>query len=183
MRNADNASAAVRAQARALRWLVVALAVCIAWPLGALAGELAAPAGKVILTIDGKISRTTNGREALFDRAALEALGLQALTTSNPFEKGAQHYEGVLLSKVLTLVGATGSKLAARALDGYTVEIPVKDAFDYPVLLAMKWNGKIMRVRNKGPLWIVYPVDQYQELNHQDISGRSIWQLQRLTVK
>ena len=47
----------------------------------------------------------------------------------------------------------------------------------------MVWNGQEMTVRNKGPLWIVYPVDQFDELKKEIYSIRSIWQLARLTIK
>ncbi|MBF0248905.1 MAG: hypothetical protein HQL36_12700, partial [Alphaproteobacteria bacterium] len=64
------------------------------------AGELPRPEGKVLLTVEGKIANTTDGRAALFDRAQLEAMGLQELRTSNPFVEEVHTYEGVLLSKI-----------------------------------------------------------------------------------
>ena len=161
----------------------VMLAIGFSEGTAALAGELPAPKGRVILTLEGNIANTTIGKEALFDRSQLAALGMHELATSNPFEKGIQRYEGFLLKDLLDKVGANGTLLEAIALDGYTVEIPIKDAYDFPVLVAMKWNGKVLRVRNKGPLWIIYPIDQHEELKAQQYSGRSIWQLKHLTIK
>ncbi|MBF0248385.1 MAG: hypothetical protein HQL36_10005, partial [Alphaproteobacteria bacterium] len=80
-------------------------------------------------------------------------------------------------------VGVEGETLVARALDGYNVDVPVEDVRKYPVILAMKQDGKVLRVRSKGPLWIIYPVDQHEELRAESFSGRSIWQLTTLTVK
>ncbi len=144
--------------------------------------DMAKPSGKTILTVGGDISETNSGNEAHFDREMLMALGMQTLRTSNPFETGIQVFEGVLLSDVLKRVSAKGTVITAYALDGYAVEIPIKDAMDYPVLLAMSWNGKEMTVRNKGPLWVIYPVDQYDELKDEQYSARSIWQLGRLVI-
>lgn len=87
------------------------------------------------------------------------------------------------MSALLDLVGAEGETVQARALDGYNVDIPMADLRNYPVILAMKMDGKVMRVRSKGPLWIIYPVDQYEELQAESFSGRSIWQLTTLSVK
>jgi len=145
--------------------------------------EMKPPAGKVILTLGGKIARTNVDGTARFDHDMLLAVGLTRLSTSNQFETGVQDYEGVLLKDLLAYVGATGTRLLATALDGYTVEIPVDDAGKYPVLLAMNWNGKPMTVRNKGPIWVIYPIDQFPELKEERFSARSIWQLSRIDVK
>jgi len=144
---------------------------------------LDAPKGDVILTLNGKISETNGDGVARFDREMLKAIGLKSLTTTNPFETGVQQFEGVLLSDVLKMVGADGTRLIATALDGYAIEIPIEDPMTYPVLIAMVWNGQEMKVRNKGPLWIVYPVDQYDDLSAEQYSARSIWQLRRIEVE
>jgi hypothetical protein len=51
------------------------------------------------------------------------------------------------------------------------------------VLLALKRNGEYMPVRDKGPLFIVYPFDSRPELKHQRFYSRSAWQLARLDVR
>ncbi|MGJ3258112.1 MAG: molybdopterin-dependent oxidoreductase [Rhodospirillales bacterium] len=147
------------------------------------AADLGKPTGKVILTVGGKISETNVGDEARFDRAMLEEVGMRTLKTRNPFETGMHMFEGVLLSDLLRRVGATGETLVAYALDGYAIEIPVSDAAKYPVLLALIWNGKEMSVRNKGPIWVIYPVDEFEELKDEEFSSRSIWQLERIVVE
>ncbi|MBO6946656.1 MAG: molybdopterin-dependent oxidoreductase [Rhodospirillales bacterium] len=150
---------------------------------GSASGSLEKPVGPVILTVEGKIKITNTGKEARFDRKMLDALGMHTLKTSNPFDTGTHTYEGVLLSDLLESVGADGTMLVAYALDGYAVEIPVADTKKYPVMLAMIWNGKEMTVRNKGPIWVIYPIDKYTELKDEKYSSRSIWQLERLIVE
>lgn len=164
-------------------FFTVALAMGASMDIPAYAGDLAAPSGRVLLTIEGKIRNTTDGTRAMFDRAQLEALGMSELETSNPFLQGTHKFDGVLFSKILDAVGADGTMIEAIALDEYSVDIPIKDVRDYPVLLAMKWNGKVMRIRSKGPIWIVYPVDQFPELQFEEYSTRSIWQLVTLRIK
>src|SRR5262245_16803948 len=70
------------------------------------AETLPAPAGEVILTVDGLIANTTDGKEARFDVAALEALGLTTVKTSTPWTDGAVTYEGVLGRVLMEHVGA-----------------------------------------------------------------------------
>lgn len=145
--------------------------------------EMQKPTGPVILTVSGEIGESNAGGDAVFDRDMLKSIGIKSLATTNPFDTGLQRYEGILLSDLLTHVGAKGTTLVAIALDGYTVEIPISDAKTYPVMLAMVWNGKEMTVRNKGPIWVVYPVDQFEKLKEEIYSIRSIWQLTRLIVQ
>ncbi len=40
-----------------------------------------------------------------------------------------------------------------------------------------------MSVREKGPLWIVYPYSSSPEFQNEVIYSRSIWQLNRITVE
>lgn len=147
------------------------------------ADALAAPSGPVILTVDGSITVTNVDGTAQFDRDMLSALGMKKLVTSSPFEPGMHTFEGVLLSDVLSRVGASGETITAKALDGYEIDMPMIDPQTYPVLLATTWNGKIMRIRDKGPIWIVYPVDQFSELNVEEYSSRSVWQMTRLSIR
>lgn len=80
-------------------------------------------------------------------------------------------------------VGATGSRVKAIATNDYSVEIPVSDFAAYRVILAMKMNGEILRTRNKGPLWVIYPWSERPELRTQVVYGRSIWQIKELMVE
>ncbi len=147
------------------------------------AAELKQPAGPVILTIEGAITNTNGPGSARFDRMGLLALGGEVLETTTHFTKGSQHFEGVRLGKVLGTVGARGNKITVKALDGYSVDIPMEDVEHFKVFLAMKWNGEIMRVRNKGPIWIIYPISQFPETNNEIYSARSVWQLISMIVK
>lgn len=166
---------------RALAFLVLAIAAVTA--PAASAEPLPEPTDTVILTVDGRIANGNDEGLARFDRAMLEALGTRTVTTSNPFIQGVHEFEGPLLSDLLAKVGATGAILAARALDDYSVDIPIEDAGKFPVILATRMDGEVMSVRAKGPIWIIYPVDQNEQLRSEAYSVRSIWQLKQLTVK
>lgn len=149
----------------------------------AYAQSLPMPTSAVLLTVDGNIGVTNADGKAEFDRGMLEALGMQTIVTTNPFETGTHTFEGVLIRDVLKAVDAKGSDLAAVASDGYSIKIPTEDVLNYPVMMAMTWNGKTMKVRNRGPLWVVYPIGKYPELQNQKYSARSVWQLKKLTVE
>ncbi len=147
------------------------------------AADLAKPQGKVILTLSGLIKETNGEGVAEFDIAMLEALGLKSFTTTTPWYTGAVTFEGVRMAALLDRVGATGSMLTARALNDSSTDIPVEDFRKYEVLLALKRDGAYMPVKDKGPLFIVYPYDSDPELKHQRFYSRSAWQVARMVLK
>jgi hypothetical protein len=138
---------------------------------------------KPILTIDGLISKNAVDGTATFDRPSLEALGMEGFETKSPWYTGLVKFEGPSMSSVLNHVGATGTTLVVQALNDYTTEIPMDDFKRFRVILAMKRNGEYMSVRDKGPLFIVYPYDSDAELQSQLYYKRSAWQVAKMTVK
>ncbi len=147
------------------------------------AESLAAPAGKPILTISGKISTTNKDDTAQFDRAMLESLGMVTVQTTTPWYDGPVKFEGVPLNKLMKQVGASGERAVVVALNDYSSEIPIEDFAKYNVILAIKRNGEYMPVRDKGPLFIIYPFDSNPELKSQTFYGRSVWQVAKIIVK
>lgn len=144
---------------------------------------LDAPRGKVILSITGSIQLKNAGDRADFDMEMLAALPQHSFTTSNPWYKGAKKFTGPLLRDVLDAAGAKGSTLKAVALNDFKVEIPVADARQFPMLLARLMDDKPMPIREKGPLFIVYPFDSNTELQSVRYFNRSAWQLRTIVVQ
>ena len=152
-------------------------------PGASLAAELAAPTGKVLLTVSGRITNTNSGGKAVFDREMLEALGVSELAQETPWTDGRQVFNGVLGHKILDAVGAEGEMIVAKAINDYHVNIPISDLRNYPVLFALKQNGSYMRVRGKGPIWIIYPRETYPELDTDQITDRWVWQLTEIVIQ
>jgi hypothetical protein len=148
----------------------------------ALSAELGSRRDKPILTISGQIGVREDGDVAKFDRPMLEALGLRSFTTKTPWYSEPVSFEGVPMRTLLRAVGASGTRVTAIALNDYTTEIPVADFEQFEVLLALKRDGNYMPVRDKGPLFIVYPYDSDSRLQSQTYYGRSAWQVCKLVV-
>ena len=147
------------------------------------AGTLPAPADKPILTISGEITDKNVGDTAQFDRNMLEKMGLVTVVTTTPWYQGPMTFEGVPLDKLMAEVGAKGQRVVAYALNDYTTEIPMEDFAKHHAILALKRNGEYMPVRDKGPLFVIYPYDSDPELKSQIFYSRSAWQVARLVVK
>lgn len=174
-------SEALLSRRRCLVSLLTTGAVCTA--RAAPPGPLPQPQGKVVLSISGRVTRTNAQDRADFDLDMLAALPQHRLTTHTPWHQGAQTFTGPLLRDVLAQAGAEGTLLIAVALNDYRCEIPIEDTRRYEVVLARLQNGEPMRVRDKGPLFIVYPYDTDERLRSDRYYARSAWQLRSLIVQ
>ena len=162
-------------------WL--ALGGWLALPASARARSLAEPVGPVLLTVSGAITNTNAPGEARFDRAMLEALGRASLTTHTNWHDGPATFEGIPFADLLAAVGAQGTVIDALALNDYRATIPVSDLTRYTVFLAMKENGAVLTVRDRGPLWIVYAQSASEVGRTAQVQDRMVWQLSRLTIR
>ncbi|WP_255590777.1 MULTISPECIES: molybdopterin-dependent oxidoreductase [unclassified Acidovorax] len=163
-------------------WVKVAVLVGFALA-GPATHALDKPAGPVVLTIEGAISQANNGSQAQFDMAMLEKLPQHSFSTQTPWYPSAVSFTGPLLRDVLAAVGAKGTSITAVALNDYKTEIPVDDATRHDVIIARLMNNRPMRVREKGPLFIVYPFDTKAELRSELYYNRAAWQLNVLRIR
>lgn len=137
---------------------------------------LAAIAEETILTV------THAGKTTSLDMPALMAMETEEFETSTIWTDGPQSFTGVPLATFLSDLGIAGGTIKATAINDYAVEIPVADAVEGGPIIAYKLNGQPMSVRDKGPLWIVYPYDSDAAYQTEVIYSRSIWQLDRIEV-
>ena len=170
-----------RLAARGLAFLAAALVAL--GLVAASAQTLPSPAGTPILDVTGRIAVTNGDARARFDLAMLEAIGVSRISTSTAWTNGKQDFEGVLLKALLERVGAFGDRIEAIAINDYKVEIPVSDFARWPVILAWRQNGQLMRVRDKGPLWIIYPQDDFPALNNKESQSKWAWQVKEIRVR
>jgi hypothetical protein len=67
--------------------------------------------------------------------------------------------------------------ITLKAANDYVISYPVSDATDYDVIIATQMDGAVMSVREKGPLWLMYPFSDVPELSDGIFKSRIIWQL------
>ncbi len=122
------------------------------------------------------------GVEISFTLENLDALPQVAFSTTTAWTDGLVDFEGPSLASVLQASGLDARELILTALDNYTVtmQAPSADA-TYPII-ATRMNGDIMSVRDKGPLWVVYPYDSDPDYRSETVYFHSIWQLDRIAA-
>jgi len=148
--------------------------------LSATADTLPAPQGEILLTVSGNVTVKNTPNAAAFDFELLSQFEPTRIETTTIWTEGVQVFEGVSLATLVDALGVQGETLRATAINDYAVEIPLSDAVQGGPILAYLLDGKEMSVRDKGPLWIIYPYDKEAKFRTEVIYSRSIWQLNRL---
>lgn len=155
-----------------------------AWMLAAAlpARALERPRGPVVLTLTGRLRMPNEGDRAHFDMDMLAALQQHSFSTRTPWYAQARRFTGPLLRDVLAAVGAHGTTLRLVALNDYRVDMPVDDVQRHDVVLARLLDDRPMSVRDKGPLFVIYPFDADPALRSAVYYARSAWQLRTIDV-
>ncbi len=131
-----------------------------------------------LLTITGP-----DGTAIDYDLAALEAMESTILRTHTSWTDGPQVFTGVRASLLLGQFDGQATTVRALALNEYESRLPIQDLMQYPVIIAYKRNGEYMPVRNKGPLWIIFPQDDFPQLKSAETDHKMAWHLRRLVVE
>lgn len=156
-------------------WIPVAQARSACWRLVILFALLT-PAWAEPLLISGPNGEVTLSQEDIL------AMSDQQVVTQTPWTDGTLTFRGAPLEAVLALAGIDGGWVNARGLNNYSVNVPVDQAVAAKAFLAVHMNGELMRIKDKGPFWIVFPWDEHPELLTREIRAWSVWQLQALSV-
>lgn len=157
-------------------WVVVSTTILVA-------DTLPAPSGQVVLTVSGEIQLTNVGDTAEFDLDMLRDLERTELETTTIWTEGLQHFAGIKLGTLLKHLGVEDGIINASALNEYFIDIPFEDADTGAALIAYERNGAPMSVRDKGPLWVIFPYDQSAHYRSEVYFARSIWQMDRIEIE
>ncbi|NJP04625.1 MAG: hypothetical protein HC837_02810 [Chloroflexaceae bacterium] len=116
------------------------------------------------MTLTGKIKRTNQGDELVFDMELLESLGVIEYTVQNPSpeREQADTHQGVLLENLFALaeIDADATKAHAIAWDDYTVDIPIS-VTQWPVMITTRRNGERISFHDLGPLQVIFPYHRF----------------------
>ncbi|CAG8998729.1 MAG: hypothetical protein CENE_00689 [Candidatus Celerinatantimonas neptuna] len=137
---------------------------------------------RVILSVSGAITKGGEVHRVDFTLAELKALPQYVFKTKNPWVSEPHKYRGPRLSAILKKVGAGSDRLTLIALNDYQIDLNFKKIQKYHPILAWSDNGKIMSVRDRGPLWLMLPVFRYPELKDNQYNSYMVWQLRRIIV-
>jgi len=165
-----------------IRTALSGISACILLATILLAGA-AMPAGAEDLLV---VSNATDAAqaEARFSEADLLALPQVTIRTRTEFTDGVVEFVGPLArDAVASIKTGTATGVHLVAANDYAIDIPLSDLLNYDVILAMQANGERLSRRDKGPIWLMYPLDDHAELQDSQYNIRLIWQLTRMELR
>ncbi len=127
----------------------------------------------------GRLVRRFIGMETLAQ------LPQYTIHTRTPWTDGVKAFTGPQLADVIALASNAASyeTLRVSALNDYVTTIPASDLTRYGVVLAMLVDGRRISIRQKGPLFVMYPFDAMPELRNYRYYGRAVWQVQSIDLR
>ena len=122
--------------------------------------------------------------ETRFSEADLLALPQVTVRTRTEFTDGVVEIVGPLARDAIAFIDVgSATTVHLVAANDYAIDIPLSDLTDYDVILAMQTNGERLSIRDKGPIWLMYPLDDHAELQDKIYTGRLIWQLTTMELR
>jgi len=104
--------------------------------------------------------------------------------TRTEFTEGVVAFVGPLVRDVMAALDVSeATSLHMVAANDYAVDVPVSDVQQYDVILAMSASGKRLSFRDKGPLWLMYPLDDHAELQDALYNSLLIWKLTFIEIR
>ena len=135
-------------------------------------------------TIGTASATAESARQIVLYEAQLLRLPDASITTGTQWSDKKNRYDGPLLSDVLQLADVRGESIRLFARNDYSVTIPWSDMARFGVILALSRDGQRMTARDFGPLFLMYPRDQFMsELDTPSGVGKFIWQVCRIDVQ
>ncbi|HET9642214.1 MAG TPA: molybdopterin-dependent oxidoreductase [Burkholderiaceae bacterium] len=187
------------------RFLAAASATTVL-PLISAHAEVRPASGAGILTISGAISRSNRGpldplldpllanQGVKFDKAlVLDAAALLKLPAVKIqpviYDEKPRELAGPLVTTVVEQAGVAlhpEVSLTLKAIDGYTVDLTLRDMRRIKMIVATHMNGQPLTLGGFGPLWGVYEADKASDMQDKPLKERFAlcpWGLYHIEVR
>jgi len=100
------------------------------------------------------------------------------VVTANEFVDGTKTFRGPLVRNILARSNALDSKhVVLTAANDYQVDVDVREFFTYDAILALTMDGVALSARDMGPIWMIYPMSDFEVLRDPVYNSRLIWQV------
>ena len=142
----------------------------------------AAPQGRPLLTITGRIAATNGDGTLRLDQAQLDRLGLLAMDVNDPWAKQRIGLQGVWLRDLVGLARPDGgaTSLHMTALDDYQVDLSLADVRSQSIFLATRTgDGAALPVDEGGPTRVVFSDDLASRFS----ADLWIWNIETIEVR
>lgn len=146
--------------------------------LAASAGQVRADDTRLVVDAKG------DGTLLRFTEADLMALPQVTFATSTIWTTATAQFSGPSLASVLEAADADAadSQIRMTAINDYKVDIPRAWVEPASPIIATRIDGAPFGIREKGPLWLVFPFDSDARFRTEEVYSLSIWQLTQIQI-
>ena len=122
----------------------------------------------------------SGGTETVLRTRDLSAMPQRSVKAVTPWTEGVVTFSGVPFETLAREFGGDAGRVTLKAINAYKITLEVPELLADEALLAIRMNGRPMPVRDKGPIWLVFPSARRPELAHADNVHRWIWQIDEI---
>ncbi|HGS4987234.1 TPA: molybdopterin-dependent oxidoreductase [Vibrio cholerae] len=106
-----------------------------------------------------------------------------SVTTELPWIHGSHRFTGFKVSDLLEYLQQDHVKsVTFMALNDYAANISIADIQYYEPIVAYYMDGDEMKIRHKGPFWLVYNLDQNPKLKNSVYYTHMVWQISQILI-
>lgn len=157
-------------------YVTVAPAIC-AIVLACGAAQALDPALSDPITAQITVSDAT-GQQIVLDAQVLESLPQTGFITSTQWTEGVTAFTGPTLQSILDLPelrSFQGATITLTASNDYEAVLDLTLLSDQAPIVATRMDGHPMSLRDKGPLWVVFPYDAGEKYRVDSVYAASVW--------
>ncbi|MEH0690240.1 hypothetical protein H4F05_01840 [Vibrio cholerae] len=104
-------------------------------------------------------------------------------STTLPWFDGKKTFTGFKVSSLVDYYRATNTfSVSFVALNDYAASSRIEDILKYEPIVAYEMDGEKMKVRNKGPYWLVFNLSQFPEIDNAAFRSQMVWQIDEILV-
>ncbi|NWF66970.1 MAG: molybdopterin-dependent oxidoreductase [Campylobacterales bacterium] len=129
-------------------------------------------------TIELKNQKSTINQKLAISE--IEKLNSVEYKLVDPYSKKEVVYKGVLVKDFLKNFSKNATGLNLKAYDNYKVTISKELISSYDMMLAYSANGKMLELRDGGPLKVVFPYHKHQDIDKNKINAYWIWMIKEI---
>ncbi|MCL1479057.1 hypothetical protein MIH18_06995 [Marinobacter sp. M3C] len=133
-----------------------------------------------------QISKSSTGLVQSWSLGKVDALSQQRITTHSPFFPGTKTFSGPLLADLLAAAFSAEPKestpIKLIALNNYSIQTTFGKLKHADAIVATRKNDLPMSIRDRGPFWIILPLNKRPDLENENFYRLMIWQLSDIII-
>ncbi|RTZ18375.1 hypothetical protein EJ063_05260 [Vibrio aquaticus] len=104
-------------------------------------------------------------------------------STHLPWFTGAKEFTGFTVTDLLAHFNIEDAfSVSFIALNDYAASSRIEDIVQYEPIVAYEVNGEKLKIRDKGPYWLIFNLDKYPEADNAVFHSQMVWQIDEILI-